>query len=117
MLLKILLVITIATILPQDLIVLITPVIVWLATGFANWLKAVLSRDEGGFMGSVLVTMIVPIFTFFAALIVDELAKPDLPFLVTFTLGFAGVFINELIKQWKQTKAGIQTKTKKALIG
>jgi len=114
MLLTLVLIIAILGVLPEELIAILMPVVVWLATGFVNWLKATLGNS--GFGGTVLVTLVVPLFsllfTWVAGLIV-----PGINFWGAFFLGLIGVYINEVIKQWNQSRLGKQTKANKNLIG
>lgn len=100
---------------PADIIALLVPVVVWLASAFVNWFKAFLGSQ--GFSGTVLVTLVVPILSFGAAELYSYLAKPDLSFWVIFGLGLLGNFINEVVKQWSQTATKTQTAAKTKLIG
>lgn len=102
-----------ATILPSDLVVLLVPVITWLATLFVNWLKKILVGD--GFGGSIVVTLIVPIFSLLSAYIIDLIANPDQNFWLLFVFGFVGTWVSEVIKQWKQSLTGSQTNVTKLL--
>lgn len=102
-------------ILPDQLVVLFVPILVWLASGAVNWLKAKLAGD--GFGGTVLVTLVVPVLSYLASLVVEALAEPQTNFWIMFLLGLVGVFINEMVKQWTQSAKGVQTKAKKQLIG
>ena len=105
-----------AVILPQDLVVLITPIIVWLASGAVNWLKAHLTGEEGGFGGLVFTAILVPALSIVATLVMNELVKTDISFILQIVLGTVGVFINEVIKQIKQSKDGTQTKVNKSIV-
>lgn len=101
-------------ILPDELIALLMPVIVWLATGFVNWLKATLGNS--GFGGTVLTTMVVPALSLLLSFL-GSLISPDLSFWQLFALGLLSVFINEVVKQWDQSVKGTQTNANKDLIG
>lgn len=92
-----------------ELAVIVVPLIVWLAGVIVNWLK-VKFTSTGGFGGAIFVTLIVPVLSYLATLIYDLLLNPDLPFLEIFGLGLLGTFVNEIIKQWKQSITGSQTK-------
>jgi len=109
-----LVVIAILGILPEQLIAILMPVVVWLASGFVNWLKATLGSE--GFGGTVLVTLIVPLLSLLASWLAG-LIVPDMSFWGLFFLGLIGVYINEVIKQWQQSVTGKQKKVKKNLIG
>lgn len=100
--------------LPQDLIVLIAPVIVYLSTATVNYLKHL--TGNGGFGGTILTTLIVPLLSLLAAWIVS-LVAPQSNFWITFAIGIAGTYINELLKQWKQTLQQTQTTANKPFIG
>lgn len=100
---------------PNELIAILMPIIVWLVSALVNWLKSILGTQ--GFSGTILVTIIVPVLSLVAAWIAELLLKPDLNFWILFGLGLLGVFVNEFIKQWKQTVSGKQTATKTNLIG
>ena len=102
---------------PNDLILLLVPVITWVASFAVNWLKSVIAKDKTGFGGSVLVVMVVPIISFITAFIYDYLANPNLDFWILFVVGLVGVFFNEVAKQWKQSNEGVQKKVKTKLIG
>jgi hypothetical protein len=102
---------------PNDLILLLVPVVTWVASFAVNWLKSVIAKDKTGFGGSVLVIMVVPIISFITAFVYDYLANPQLDFWILFIVGLGGVFLNEVAKQWKQSNAGIQQKAKTKLIG
>lgn len=104
----------IAQVTPNQLIEILVPVVVWVAAGFVNWLKAKLGTS--GFGGTVLVTLVVPILSL-AATYLASLINPNLSFWPTFFFGLLGVVINEVIKQWKQTLTKTQTKADKNLIG
>ena len=99
---------------PEQLIEILVPVIVWLAAGFVNWLKAKLGTT--GFGGTVLITLVVPVLSL-AASYVATLINPELSFLPMFLLGLLSVFVNELIKQWQQSLKKQQTKANTNLIG
>ena len=103
-----------AIIIPSQLIEILVPVIVWLASGLVNWLKTKLGVE--GFGGTILVTLVVPVLSL-AASYIATLIKPELSFLPMFLFGLLAVFVNELIKQWQQTLKGTQTKADKNLIG
>jgi hypothetical protein len=107
-------VIAILGILPEQLIQILMPVIVWLAVGFVNWLKATLGA--GGFGGTVLVTLVVPLLSLLLTW-VTGLIVPGMDFWGTFFLGLIGVYINEVIKQWNQSVTGVQKSAKKDLVG
>jgi hypothetical protein len=101
----------------NDLVVLLIPILTFLASGLVNWLKAVVSKNEGGFGGTVLVTLIVPILSYVSSLIAEAVTNPSVSFWGMFGLGLASVFVNELIKQWTQTAKKAQTLAKKNLVG
>lgn len=101
---------------PNDLIVLLLPVIVWAATTAVNWVKDKVTQT-GGFGGTVVVTLIVPVLSLLSAWIADQLLNPGLSFWLLVALGILGTFFNEFIKQWTQTFKGTQTKASTKLSG
>lgn len=105
----------IAEILPTDLVALVVPIVVWLATTAVNWIKSKLS--SGGFGGTIVVTLIVPALSLAVAWITETLLNPGLSFWVLVALGILGTFFNEFIKQWTQTAKGIQTNASTKLSG
>lgn len=105
----------IAGILPSELVALIVPVVVWLATTAVNWVKAKLG--SGGFGGTVVVTLIVPALSLAVAWITEALLNPGLSYWVLVGLGVLGTFFNEFIKQWTQTFKGIQSSSSPKLSG
>lgn len=105
----------IAQIVPNDLVALLMPVVVWLATTVVNWLKSLVTG--GGFGGTVVVTLIVPVLSLATAWIADQLLNPGLNFWLLVALGILGTFFNEFIKQWTQTFKGTQTKAATSLSG
>lgn len=107
-------VVLLAGVLPEELIAILMPVVVWVASGFVNWLKAKLGTS--GFGGTVLVTLVVPILSLVLSWLAS-LILPDMNFWLLFFLGLLSVFINEVIKQWQQSLKGQQTKANKNLIG
>ncbi len=100
---------------PNQLIVMILPLVVWLAAWFVNWAKHKLG--SGGFSGTVLVTFVVPILSWGAAEIFSLLTQYQGNFWALFGLGLLGTFINEIVKQWKQTAKKVQKPAKKELVG
>lgn len=100
---------------PNSIITLVLPLVVWLATWFVNWAKAKLG--QGGFSGTVLVSMVVPLLSWAAAEIYSYLAGVEGNFWTLFGLGLLGTFVNEVIKQWKQSATKTQTAAKKELVG
>lgn len=105
----------IAQILPNDLVALIVPVVVWLATTAVNWVKSKLGT--GGFGGTVVVTLIVPALSLAVAWIAQQLLNPGLSYWMLVGLGVLGTFFNEFIKQWAQTFKGTQTSASPKLSG
>lgn len=105
----------IAGILPNDLVLLIVPVVVWLATTAVNWVKSKLG--SGGFGGTVVVTLIVPALSLAVAWVADALLNPGLSYWMLVGLGVLGTFFNEFIKQWTQTFKGTQTSSSPKLSG
>ena len=105
----------IAGILPNDLVALIVPVAVWLATTAVNWIKSKLG--SGGFGGTVVVTLIVPALSLGVAWIAEALLNPGLSYWMLVALGVLGTFFNEFIKQWTQTFKGTQTSSSPKLSG
>ena len=100
---------------PNEFVVMLMPIVVWVATYAANWLKAKLGSS--GFSGTVLVTLVVPILSWVAAEIFTLIQGSNGNFWTLFGLGLLGTFVNELVKQWKQTAAKEQTPTKNKLVG
>ena len=100
---------------PNEIIVLVLPLVVWLATWFVNWAKAKLGT--GGFSGTVLVSLVVPLLSWAAAEIYAYISGSNGNFWTLFGLGLLGTFINEVVKQWKQSATKTQTPTKKELVG
>lgn len=105
----------VAQIVPNDLVLLLVPVIVWLATTTVNWLKSKVSN--GGFGGTVVVTLLVPLISLAAAWLADMALNPGISFWMLFALGILGTYFNELIKQWTQTFKGEQTRASTNLTG
>lgn len=97
----------IASILPQDLVVVFAPLFVWLATTVANWVKAKLGSSSFG--GFAVISVLVPGLSLLAAWLTQYLLKPDLTFWTIFGLSLVGTFINEFIKQFAQTVKKVQT--------
>jgi hypothetical protein len=100
---------------PNTIITLVLPLVVWIATWFVNWLKVKLGNQ--GFSGTVLVTLIVPLLSWVSAEIFTYLSGYEGNFWALFGLGLLGTFVNEVVKQWKQTAAKAQTPTKNKLVG
>ena len=100
---------------PNQIIVLILPLIVWLATWFVNWAKSKLGTS--GFSGTVLVTLIVPLLSWVSVEIFTYISGYEGNFWGLFGLGLLGTFVNEVIKQWKQSATGNQSAAKKELVG
>lgn len=73
-----------------DLIVILTPLVVWGAT---ELLKYALPKISGW----IIVTLVVPILSLIAAYIAPLLGASD--FWVQFGVGLLAVFVNELKKQ------------------
>ena len=105
----------IAAILPNELVALIIPIVVWLATTAVNWVKSKLGT--GGFGGTVVVTLIVPALSLAVAWIAEALLNPGLSYWALVGLGVLGTFFNEFIKQWTQTLKGTQTASSPKLSG
>lgn len=100
---------------PDFLIAVLMPLLVWLATWFVNWLKTKLG--PGGFSGTVLVTFVVPVLSWLSAEIFTYLTNYEGSFWGLFGLGLVGTFVNEMVKQWKQSATNSQTPAKADLIG
>lgn len=105
----------IAQIVPNDLVVLILPLVVWLATTAVNWIKD--KVGSGGFGGTIVVTLIVPILSLLSAWVYQMLLNPSLKFWQLVALGVLGTFFNEIVKQWTQTFKGTQTSSSPKLSG
>jgi hypothetical protein len=102
---------------PEALVIILMPIITWLATGFFNWLKAQLSKSENGFGGLVLTGVLVPALSAIVAWIMEEAANPDLGFWTLFSINLGATWLNEILKQAAQSFKGAQTKASKELIG
>lgn len=106
----------IAAIIPVDILIsILTPIVVYLVTWLINLIKAKISNDTG-IMGTILTTFFVPAISALAAW-VGTLIQPDLNYWPLFGLGLLSVFVNEVLKQWKQSGTGEQTPADKKLIG
>ena len=100
---------------PNQLIAMILPLVVWLSTWFVNSAKDKLGK--GGFSGTVLVTFVVPILSWGAAEVFSLLTNYQGNFWALFGLGLLGTFVNEIVKQWKQSATKTQKAAKKELVG
>lgn len=109
------LLLVIAQLIPNDIIALLMPVVVWLATTAANWIKEKVTG--GSFGGTIVVTLIVPVLSLAAAWVAEQILNPGLDFWVLVALGILGTFFNEFIKQWTQTVKGDQSKAATTLSG
>lgn len=98
-------------ILPQELVVILTPVVVWLATWAVNKLKA------SGISGFIIVGVIVPLLSASVAWLTGLLLNSGLSFWLLFGLGLLSVFVNEALKQLKQSVQNNQSKATKELVG
>ena len=99
-------ILVIAAIQPEQLVVLLVPVVTWLATYLVNWIKANVSIS--GFNGTTLVVIVLPILNALVAYL-SSLLIPGLTFIWAFLIGLGGVFINQVIKQISQSNQGTQT--------
>lgn len=91
---------------PDMLLIAIAPIITWLASMLANWIK---SKVLGvGFGGLVMISTVVPLMAILSAYI-SSLIIPSLGFWILFGLSFSGVFINRFIVEFTQTSRQEQT--------
>lgn len=95
----------------NDLLVLLGPIVVKIATTTANWIKNLIG-STGGFGGSVMVILVVPVLSLIVAYLTHLLVEPSFSIWIVFIINLVSVYINEVIKQIKQTSAGIQKKVK-----
>lgn len=106
---------TVTQTLPTEIVAVLMPLIVWLATTTINWIRAKVST--GGFGGLVVVQLIVPILSLLVAWIADYALNPGLSFWLLVALGILGTYLSELIKQWTQSLKGEQTRASANILG
>ena len=85
-------------IIPLDIIMLIAPIIVFAATALVRWGLPQLP-------GWTIVSVVVPLLSVVAAW-VATLVSPESSFFTQVVLGLLAVFVNEILKQFKQTGKG-----------
>lgn len=105
----------IAQIVPNDLVLLLMPVLVWVATTTVNWLRS--KVGSGGFGGTVVITLLVPGLSLLIAWLAEMALNPGISFWLLFAFGILGTYFNEVIKQWTQTFKGEQTRASTSLLG
>ena len=98
----------------STIINILMPAIIFFASYLTNLIKAKITGT--GIGGTVLVAIIIPLLSLAIAYI-GFLIVPGLNFWLSAGLGLLSVFINELLKQLKQSVNGVQTNAETKLIG
>ena len=89
----------------EDILIVLAPIITWLAAFSANWIKAKLGKE--GFNGMIAVSVVVPLASLIGGY-VTKLIVPELNFWYLFLLSFVSTYINQFIKQYEQSRRNEQ---------
>lgn len=101
---------------PQLIAVYLSPILIFLATGLANKLKAWLSKSKFGFSGLTMM-FIVALLSTLSAILVNALLLPGVNIFLLILVNCSGVFVNEFLKQLKQSLQGNQSTAETKLLG